>query len=185
MKKVFLIGWKDLTLAFRDRAAVIFMLAAPFALTVGLGLVTGRFSSTSSNSGVSDIPILVVNQDSGLLGQTLVEVLQSDELADLLEPSLSNDLAAARSAVDEDETAAVLLIPPGFSDSLLAPGGQAAATEPVRLELYTNPTRPTSVGRRGVPSTYLRETSFAITSWRVLFVPRPSSSMRWISLLWV
>lgn len=146
MKKVFLIGWKDLTLAFRDRAAVIFMLAAPFALTVGLGLVTGRFSSTSSNSGVSDIPILVVNQDSGLLGQTLVEVLQSDELADLLEPSLSYDLAEARSAVDEDETAAVLLIPLGFSDSLLAPGGQAAATEPVRLELYTNPTRPTSVG---------------------------------------
>ncbi len=44
---------------------------------------------------------------------------------------------------------------------------------------------PTSVGRSGVPSTYLRETSFAITSCRVLLVPSPSSSIRWISLDWV
>lgn len=42
MLKTFLIGLKDVRLAFRDRAALIFMLAAPFVLTLGLGLVTGR-----------------------------------------------------------------------------------------------------------------------------------------------
>jgi len=44
MLKTFLIGIKDMKLAFRDRAALIFMLLAPFLLTLGMGLVTGRFS---------------------------------------------------------------------------------------------------------------------------------------------
>jgi ABC-2 type transport system permease protein len=42
MKKLFLIGIKDLRLMFRDRAALIFMLLAPFLLTIGMGFVTGR-----------------------------------------------------------------------------------------------------------------------------------------------
>ena len=48
MRKFFLIAIKDLKLAFRDRAALIFMLLAPFALTLGMGAVTGRFSGGSS-----------------------------------------------------------------------------------------------------------------------------------------
>ena len=44
MRKLWAIGRKDLIVLFRDRAALILMLAAPLALTVGLGLVTGGFS---------------------------------------------------------------------------------------------------------------------------------------------
>ena len=33
MKKIVQIGWKDLRVIFRDRAALILMLLAPFALT--------------------------------------------------------------------------------------------------------------------------------------------------------
>ncbi|MEK7328115.1 MAG: hypothetical protein AAB217_22965, partial [Chloroflexota bacterium] len=62
MKKILTIALKDVTLAFRDRAALILMLAAPFVLTLGLGFVTGRFSG-GSNSGLSNIPVVVVNQD--------------------------------------------------------------------------------------------------------------------------
>jgi len=47
MKKLFLIGLKDLKLTFRDRAALVFMLLAPFLLTIGMGFVTGRFSGSS------------------------------------------------------------------------------------------------------------------------------------------
>ena len=90
MKKVFLIGWKDLTLAFRDRAALTFMLLAPFLLTLGLGFVTGAFSGSSS-SGVSDIPVIIVNQDGGQLGNALVEVFQSPDLAELVEAQPLDD----------------------------------------------------------------------------------------------
>src|SRR5512141_1473269 len=48
MKKLFLIGTKDLKLMFRDRAGLMLMLLAPFLLTLGLGFVTGRFSGKSS-----------------------------------------------------------------------------------------------------------------------------------------
>ena len=44
MRKAWLIGWKDVTLAFRDVAALLLMLVAPFAITLGMGFVTGRFS---------------------------------------------------------------------------------------------------------------------------------------------
>ena len=51
MKKLFLIGFKDLKLVFRDRPALIFMLLAPFLLTLGLGFVTGAFGR-SNTSGI-------------------------------------------------------------------------------------------------------------------------------------
>ena len=50
MKKLFLIGIKDLKLMFRDRAALTFMLLAPFLLTIAMGFVTGRFSGGSTGS---------------------------------------------------------------------------------------------------------------------------------------
>lgn len=144
MRKILLIGFKDVTLAFRDRAALILMLAAPFVLTLGLGMVTGRFSGNST-SGVSDIPVVVVNQDAGDLGQALVDVLNSADLADLLAPTAAGDSAAARQAVDADEAAIAVIIPAGFTDSIIPPQG-AAAADAVQIELYVNPTRPTSAG---------------------------------------
>ncbi len=145
MKKILLIGLKDLRLAFRDKAALLFMLAAPLALTFGLGLVSGRFSGGSS-SGVSDIPVVIVNQDGGPLGEALVELFQSEGLAGLVEPTLMDGPAAARLAIDADEAAAAIIVPAGFSDSVISPQGQSQAGEPIRIQLYTNPTRPTSAG---------------------------------------
>jgi ABC-2 type transport system permease protein len=144
MKKIFLIGFKDLKLMFRDKAALILMLVAPFALTIGLGLATGQMS-TGTDSGISDIPLIIVNQDGGQLGDALVSVFQSDELAGLMEPTLSQDYEAARKEVDNDNTAAVILIPEGFSDSIIPREGQAYTGEAVELVLYTNPLAPTSV----------------------------------------
>ena len=66
MRKIFLIGLKDLVLAFRDRAALILMLAAPFVLTLGLGFVTGRLSGSQQRH--KPYPVVLVNQDSGQIG---------------------------------------------------------------------------------------------------------------------
>ena len=101
MKKILLIGRKDLTLAFRDRAALLLMLAAPFALTLGLGFITGRLSGGAS-SGLADIPVIVVNQDGEQLGDALVNVFGSEDLASLIALSETADPAAARRQVDAD-----------------------------------------------------------------------------------
>lgn len=146
MKKVFLIGLKDLKIIFRDRAALILMLLAPFALTIGLGLVTGNLSN-SSDSGISHIPVVLVNQDKGLLGNALVEMFQSSELADLIDPNLMEDVNAAKSLVDSDKATAVVIIPKGFSNSIIPTNLTSAVKQPVvKIELYKNPNAPTSAG---------------------------------------
>ncbi len=148
MRKTLLIGWKDVVLAFRDRAALILMLAAPFILTVGLGFVTGRFSG-GNNAGVSDIPVVLVNQDGGRLGNALVDLFQSQDLAGLVRSEIMEDPALARQHVDADEAAAAIIIPAGFTQSILpAPDALPTSTtgEVVQIALYTNPSRPTSVG---------------------------------------
>ena len=149
MLKTFLIGIKDLRLAFRDRAALILMLAAPFVLTLGLGLVTGRFSG-NNNSGLSDIPVIIVNLDNEQLGNALADVFTSEELADLMEPSASSDPEAARKLIDKDEAAAVVIIPKGFTRSIIPQQGDFdnpdAVQEPVKIEVYANPSRPTGAG---------------------------------------
>jgi len=164
MKKLFLIGIKDLKLIVRDRAALTFMLLAPFLLTIGMGFVTGRFSGSSS--GLSDVPVIIVNLDQEQLGDALADVFSSEELADLMEPTASSDPEAARRLIDEDQAAAAVIIPKGFTRSIIplssfdqlnvesgiipAEGTMfdpnAVQPEAVKIEVYTNPSRPTSSG---------------------------------------
>ena len=149
MKKLFLIGIKDLKLVMRDRAALTFMLLAPFLLTIGMGFVTGRFSGSSS--GLSDIPVVIVNLDKEQLGNALADVFSSKELADLIEPSASTDPETARRLIDDDQAAAAVIIPEGFTRSIIPAEGMMfdpnyIQPEPVKIEVYTNPSRPTSAG---------------------------------------
>ncbi|MCC6985467.1 MAG: ABC transporter permease [Anaerolineales bacterium] len=148
MLKTLLIGIKDVKLAFRDRAALIFMLLAPFLLTLGMGLVTGRFSGGNS-TGISDIPVVIVNLDEGELGQALVDTFNSKELADLVEPSPGTSPEAARQLVEDDKAAAAIIIPMGFTRSVIPQTGDfdnGSEPEVLQIELYANPTRPTSAG---------------------------------------
>jgi ABC-2 type transport system permease protein len=145
MKKIFIIGFKDLKLAFRDRAGLILMLLAPFLLTLGLGAVTGRFSGGSSN-GINHIPVILVNQDGRQLGNALVELFQSKDLDELVDATISDDVTTAYKQVDENNAVAVILIPAGFTDSIIPAQGQTEPASPVQIEIYDNPTTPTSVG---------------------------------------
>ncbi|HJR78894.1 MAG TPA: ABC transporter permease [Anaerolineales bacterium] len=149
MLKTLLIGIKDLQLVFRDRAALIFMLLAPFLLTIGMGFVTGRFSGGSS--GLSDIPVVIVNLDNDQLGNALADVFSSEELADLMEPTSAPDPEAARRFIDEDEAAAAVIIPEGFTRSIIPTEGTQfdesfVQPQPVKIEMYANPSRRTSAG---------------------------------------
>jgi ABC-2 type transport system permease protein len=147
MKKALLIGWKDVKLAYRDRAALILTLVAPFVLIIGMGFVTGHFSGGSS-SGLSEIPVILVNQDGGQIGNTLVSAFQSTELKDLVKPEILDDPALARQRVDADQAAAAIIIPAGFTESIIPPKDETArpAGDTVQIEVYANPTRPTSAG---------------------------------------
>jgi ABC-2 type transport system permease protein len=149
MKKLLLIGLKDLQLMFRDRAALTFMLLAPFLLTIGMGFVTGRFSGGST--GISDIPVVIVNLDNEQLGNALEDLFNSDDLAELMEPTASSDPEAARQLIDSDQASAAIIIPEGFTRSIIPAQGtmfdaDSAPSENVPIEVYANPSRPTGAG---------------------------------------
>jgi ABC-2 type transport system permease protein len=145
MLKLFIIGIKDLKLIFRDRAALIMMLLAPFLLTLGMGLVTGRFSGSST--GISDIPVIIVNLDQEQLGNALEKVFTGEELAELVEPTLGESPEAARRAIDEDTAAAAIIIPAGFTRSVIPQQGEFdTEPEPLQIEVYANPAKPTGAG---------------------------------------
>jgi ABC-2 type transport system permease protein len=149
MRKLLLIGLKDLTLMFRDRAALTFMLLAPFLLTIGMGFVTGRFSGNSS--GISDIPVVIVNLDKGELGNALEDLFFSEDLADLMEPTASDSPEAARQLIDSDGASAAVIIPAGLTDSIIPAQGtmfdpNAVQPEAAQIEVYANPSRPTGAG---------------------------------------
>ncbi|MRR31906.1 ABC transporter permease, partial [bacterium] len=146
MKKIFLLGWKDLTLAFRDKAALILMLLAPFALTLGMGLVTGSLSGGGSNTGISAIPIVLVNEDDGAFGKELVQFFKSAEMSDIMLPTEESNLAEAKAQVDEDQIAAVIHIPSGFTASIIPQDSSGKPTPEVKIDLYLNANRPTSSG---------------------------------------
>jgi ABC-2 type transport system permease protein len=143
MLKLILIGLKDLKIMFRDRAALTFMLLAPFLLTIGLGFVTGSFGG--GGSGLSDIPVVLVNLDKGELGNALVDVFTSDNLSTLVEPTEADSAEAAYRFIDEDQAAAAVIIPVGFTQSIIPSAGTFSA-DPVQIEVYVNPSRPTSSG---------------------------------------
>ena len=145
MRKLILIALKDLKLVFRDKAALILMLLAPLVLTIGMGAVTGRFSGGTS-TGLSDIPVIIINQDNAVLGNAMVEMFQSADLNELVSPTLSDDPADARLKVDADEAAAAILIPAGFTNSVIPANGAASSSAILQVEIYSNPTRPNSVG---------------------------------------
>ncbi len=146
MKKLWIIGFKDVTLAFRDRPALMFMLLAPFLLTLGLGAVAGSFSSSNPGSGVGNISVVLVNLDQAQLGDALVEVFQSTTLADLVDPVEAASSEAARLLIDEDKAAAAVIIPAGFTASIIPAADMAPPQESPTIEIYANPTRPTSAG---------------------------------------
>jgi ABC-2 type transport system permease protein len=149
MRKLLLIGLKDLKLMFRDRAALTFMLLAPFLLTIGMGFVTGRFSGGST--GISDIPVVIVNLDKAELGNALEDLFNSDELSGLMEPTASDSPEAARRLIDSDGASAAVIIPAGFTRSIIPAEGtmfdpNAVQPEAVQIEVYANPSRPTGAG---------------------------------------
>ncbi len=131
------------------------MLGAPFLLTLGMGLVAGAFSSDSSSL---QIPVAVINEDEGELGQIFAQAFGSDELADLLDPIAVSSASEAREMIMDNQLAAAVLVPPGFTDSFIPDTATGQLSPVAALELITDPARPISAGIvRSVTNTLLND----------------------------
>ena len=170
MRKILNIAWKDLVTTFRDPTALIIMLAAPYALTLVMAFAFGGISS--GGSGITGVPVFVVNHDKGEFGGYLQRMFQSQDLDDLLDTTVTTDEAAARAAVDANKAAALVVIPADLSESILPSnltgGGSQAARPQSVVEVYSNPDRPVSSGIvRGIVDQYLSKVAAGVAGGQV------------------
>ena len=142
MRKILTIMWKDISIIFRDGAALVLMIAGPLVLTLGLGLITGSFGDGDNAPAISRIPVLVVDQDGGALAAALDDLLRGDDLSGLLAAEAWDDEAAALAHVGNGEAAAAVIIPAGFSASLLPDPTSGQLPAPVALRIYGDPGSP-------------------------------------------
>jgi len=130
--KAFDIALKDMTRSFRSAFAVVFMFGVPL-------LVTGMFYfmfGTIASDGEFTLPktkVVIANLDAGgpkfqvnpknipggkkadTMGDLIVSILQSEDMADLIEITLATSAQSARAAVDSQSSQVAIIIPSDFS----------------------------------------------------------------------
>jgi ABC-2 type transport system permease protein len=137
--KIWTIAWKDTLIRFRDRNALILMIAAPLVLSAIIGSAFGGFIQGSDPQPFDAIPVIVVNADNGEMGQRFVDIFYSDSFRELLDVTESNDLAAARELVQLGEMRAAVYIPANFSDMLENVETEAVYADPALVQFYADP----------------------------------------------
>lgn len=115
------IALNDLRRAFRSTFALLFMFVIPLLVTGMFYVMFGNIKNNDSLS-INSTKVALVNLDAGnaqtvQLGQSLVDSLQSHDMADMVEIILVNDAAAAREMVDTQRAGVAIIIPENFSES--------------------------------------------------------------------
>lgn len=138
--KMWAIAFKDVRRAFLNAFLLVFGFVFPF-LTAGLFYFA--FGGLSDDGGfqLAIIPVRVANLDQTSAeygnfsaGELMVEFLESEEMADLVEVRRDDDAAAARTAVDNQTASVAVIIPADFTAAVFDPEGRAA------VEVYSDPT---------------------------------------------
>ena len=135
--KALQIAWKDTLTRFRDWKALAGMLAAPLVISALIGLAFGQIDT--GDAPLENIPIALVNEDKGLLGQVYSDVLTSQDLDDLLDVELMDNLEAAKTRVENGELRAVVYIPAGFTESLVPDSQNFSELGHASVKLFTDP----------------------------------------------
>jgi ABC-2 type transport system permease protein len=123
------LAFKDLLQILRDWKAAFFLIVMPIGFTLLFGFI---FNSQSSGV-VKDLrlKVAVLDQDQGLFGALLWDLLV---LSETVQPIIFEDdqtLAKLKTQMNDGELAAVLIVPQGYTSSVLA-------GEKSQLELIIN-----------------------------------------------
>jgi ABC-2 type transport system permease protein len=123
MIRIFDIAAKDLTQILRDRKTFMFLLIMPIAFTFLFGFAFGGFSQGESDPR---LPVAVLNEDGGdpstssgqRLSLRLVSLLEDSEVIAISQDS-EKSLADYEKSLAKGDLAGILVIPAGYTDSLL------------------------------------------------------------------
>ena len=126
------LAYKDLLQILRDWKSGLFLFVMPLLFTLFFGFV---FGASDSKADVDPrLPVGVINQDMGSLGKSLETLLEDSEV---IRPVALDEEEAGQAGqmVEDGKLAAVVTIPAGYTEKLLA-------DQPIMLEVIANPNQP-------------------------------------------
>lgn len=118
MRKLWVLALKEIRVTVRDVGALVSMVLSPLLLTLAIGAAFG----TGGSAVLTDIPVLVLDQDQGTFSQELRTAFEAQQDKGLLLVEYVTDEAAARGRVEADEVAALVILPEDMSASILPLG---------------------------------------------------------------
>ncbi len=149
--KILDIAFKDMLRSFRSMFALVFMFGIPLLMTGMFYIMFGNIASGGEFS-LPKTRVVIANLDEGgpkfqisadnvpggkqarTMGELIVNVLESKEMADLIQTSLASSAESAHAAVDEQKAQVAIVIPADFSKKFADPNKQAV------IEFYQDPT---------------------------------------------
>ncbi|MBN1248421.1 MAG: ABC transporter permease [Anaerolineae bacterium] len=131
MRRLWVLAWKEVKLAFRDVGAIVTMLVTPLVLTLVIGAAFGGEGDTP----LAGIPVLLLDRDQSEFSAMFLDVFEVEDVETLIALERVSDEAAARSRVEADQVAALVIIPEGFGDRVLPMAG--LVEERLGLDLLT------------------------------------------------
>ncbi len=132
MRKAWILAWYSLMKTFRDKSALLIMLVTPFVLTLIIGAAFG-----SGSTGPTEVPLLIVDHDQSVWSHALIRHLNDSALNGIFASTVVTDEAAARHQVDQNQAAALLIIPAGLEARVFP--FAALVRQQLGLNLYTMP----------------------------------------------
>ncbi len=127
LNKIWTMLWKDTIIRFSSKSELLFFLILPVTFTALLG----GFMSPDPDAD-NRIPLLVVNEDGSALAERLIDTLVQSDSIHADEMAMSE----AETAFDNEDAPALLVIPVGFGEALLA--GETAVLDFQQLPNNTN-----------------------------------------------
>jgi ABC-2 type transport system permease protein len=146
--KVITIALKDLSRAFRSMFALAFMFGVPILMTVLFAFLFGGVGGSDNEFSVPKTDVVLVNRDTGseivpsfevdgqsfdTMGDMLVNILNDNTFSTLMSITSGTE-AEARAAVDAREAGLAIIIPPGFTNTLIG-----MSEDQVSIEFYKDP----------------------------------------------
>jgi ABC-2 type transport system permease protein len=116
MIKLLFLFWYDLKNKLNDTRAVIIMALVPFLMILLVGYAAVPL--LRSHSLVEQFSVALVNQDNSLETRTMINHLESSEELSGLFLMEKVDYAEAMDLLTRNRVAAVIVIPPGFGESI-------------------------------------------------------------------
>ena len=135
--KALVIALKDLSRSLRSAFFLVFGFVLPLLTAALFHFAFGGLASGGDEMELPVTKVLVVSLDEAALGfsggDLLKDVLRNDDLY-MLDTVEAPDAATARTAVDRQEAAVAVIIPPNFTSAILEAESEAT------VEIYQDPT---------------------------------------------